>query len=155
MKVHLGKYPKNSELDRIERVEIHSYDLWNLDGSLALIIAPALVKFKEQLDGEFAGIPTNLFDELPGEGDYDSDKNDSVAMQRWKDILDKMIWSFTEIAEGHPSENNFFTFPDDIADDLKLPANKTHFDKDGYQAYQDRIQEGVELFGVHFQSLWT
>jgi hypothetical protein len=28
------------------------------------------------------------------------------------------------------------------------------YDRDGHQLHEDRIQEGLDLFGKHFRSLW-
>ena len=47
MKVYIGRYPKDHTKERKVRVEINDYDTWNLDHTLAQVIYPALVKFKE------------------------------------------------------------------------------------------------------------
>jgi hypothetical protein len=53
--------------------------------------------------------------------------------KEWHTIMDTMIWSFEQIAED---DINFHT-PEE------------------YKAQQERIQEGLMLFGKYFQTLWT
>lgn len=75
MKVEIGEYPDNLEEKRTVCVRIDEYDLWNLDQTLALIILPALQKFRENMNG----YPTEL------------------SEKQWEDIVDKMISSFEDL----------------------------------------------------------
>lgn len=61
-------------------------DVWNLDHSLAKIIHPALIEFKEKS----VSLPCNI-DLL----DAPNIKEDD----RWSYIIDEMIWSFSVIAD--------------------------------------------------------
>ena len=67
--------------NRTVKIKLHHYDHWNLDGTLALIIAPAL----KQLKANCHGYPAPLYNENDLEGS---------AIRKWEEILDKMIWSF-------------------------------------------------------------
>lgn len=95
------KYNKNA-LNKEER------DMWNLDVYLAGIIYPRLCYFKKHHSG------------WPAE--FKSDKE-------WKEILDKMIYSFESILnEAHS--------------DKRIPYDRA------------QVQEGLELFGKYFRALW-
>jgi len=47
LKVNIGKFPKKFDAQRKVSVQIDDFDTWSLDHTLALIIHPALVKFKQ------------------------------------------------------------------------------------------------------------
>lgn len=88
MKVNLGKYVDDG--DRTVEVEIHDYDTWSLDHTLAIIIHPALVRFKEKT----CGVPyTMAEDGLPEHGP------DDYSEARWGWILDQMIYAMQMILE--------------------------------------------------------
>ncbi len=84
MKVHIGPYSSSKKSDKPRRIKIHidSYDVWSLDHTLSLIIAPALKMLKDQQHG------------YPGD----------LEPEQWDEILDKMIFSFNLMSlEGWPS----------------------------------------------------
>lgn len=56
-------------------VRVDYWDMWELDITLAKIIYPCLVKFKENLDGH------------PGD----------LTFEQWEEVLDKIAWSMNEI----------------------------------------------------------
>lgn len=85
-------------------------DTWSLYYYLAKIILPSLKEFEKSVNG----YPTSL------------------SEKEWKDILDKMIWSFDYILNGE----------DDWSNTLE---NQENYKKQ---------QEGLELFGKYFTNLW-
>ena len=130
MKIEIGEYPKQSDTPRKQEIEIHHYDVWNMDLTLALIIHPMLITFKEQN----AAYPClNLVDEC-----Y-SRKSVCMCHDAWNDILDKMIWSFKQLIDD-TEEKTYYV---------------GEFDKEGWKQFQTRIQEGLDLFGKHYRSLWN
>lgn len=122
MKVNIGKYKKNGG-ERTVKVQIDKWDTWSLDHTLALIILPALKQLKNDNTGHPCGISS---DPDPVCGECDCEKE-------WHTIMDKMIWSFEQIAE------------DDI----------NYHTPEEYKVQQERIQEGLMLFGRYFSTLWT
>ena len=113
MKIKIGPHRKN----RAFNIHIDDFDVWNLDYTLACIIHPALVRLKEIKHG---------YPELFEDG--------MVTPHYWDrqlhfDIMDKMIYSFEQIAE-----DKLF----DITD----------------QKQWEEIQEGIDLFAKHYTSLW-
>lgn len=67
-------------------IRIDGYDVWSLDHTLSLIIAPTLKKLKTCKHG----IPYSDKSDAPGIGDINND----WCEKRWEWILDEMIWSF-------------------------------------------------------------
>ena len=63
MKVNIGKYKKN-ENPRTIKIEIDDWDIWNLDHTLAMVIHPALVKFRENLNGHPSQVTGEEWEEI-------------------------------------------------------------------------------------------
>lgn len=104
MLVEISDYVYNK---RETKVEFSRHDLMSLDATLALVIAPALRAFKEKTYS------------IPGQ----------LNATGWHDILDKMAWSFEEIATGRHYENTT-------------------------EEYYLKVQEGFDLFAKYYLDLW-
>lgn len=177
MKINIGKFPKKNNRRKIN-VEINGYDTWNLDHTLAMIIYPALIQLKQTKQG----IPNDFVD-VGGEDyvsqqsfDFYTESHDEaweIGAKRWDETLDKMIWAFQQIAfEDYNSKYHHGKMDTDWLETDKLYPNpitgkmeKTFqmvdknpdehwFDSEGLQLHEDRIQEGLELFGKYYRSLW-
>ena len=178
MKANIGKYPKGDGQKKVE-VEIHGYDTWSLDHTLAHIIYPALL----QLKATKHGVPSELVDDVGGEDWRDQDcfdfyketHNDAfdIACKRWDDILDKMIWSFEQVLKDEYSElyhhgnadydwvESDKTYPNPITGKIEKTYQMVDknpeehwYDHEGQKLHEDRIREGFELFGKYYQNLW-
>lgn len=178
MKIKIGKFPKGNGGRKID-VQIDKFDTWSLDHTLALIIYPALI----QLKATKHGIPGEIVDGVGGE-DWDPQEsfefykethNESweIAAKRWDEILDKMIWSFEQLVKEdydslyHHGKSEYDwvksdkLFPNPITG--KMEATFQMVDKDpdahwydhkGHMLHEERIQEGLELFGKYYRNLW-
>lgn len=102
MKVDIGDYPKGKR-KRKEKVEVQKHDTYSLCDTLALVILPCLEEFKKHKDS------------------YPMD----MSEKEWDEIIDKMIFSFTEIKN-------------DMSD---------------YENYE-KVQEGLDLFAKWYRGLW-
>lgn len=142
MKVKIGKYPKHHTTERRISVEIDDYDLWSLDHTLSLIILPALVKFR---NSERAGVPSVFLVDMT----YDNDEQLAAAEVVFNDVLDKMIYSFECISGQREVE-----YPDTEGktDEEKQQIFSDFKDVNG--KHEERIQEGLDLFGKYFRVLW-
>jgi len=177
MKVHIGKYPKKAE--RKVSVEIDTHDTYSLDRTLALIILPALLQLKEAQHGipsEFAEIGGEDYDNQLSFDFYSETRNnlfDTVAVARWTEVLDKMIWSFQQLVIDDHGKQYHHGKPEYIwkkTDDIMLNTvtNKMEevyemhdgnpgehwYDVVGHRIHEERIQEGLELFGKYYKHLW-
>jgi len=143
MKVSVGRYPKDHNKKRKVEVRIDKYDVWSLDHTLALIIAPALKVMRENL----LGSPFIDDEDVPEElrrGEYFSQYQYDIGPywhNRWEYVLDEMIFAF----ENHANidwEEQFY--PDNG------PADKV-----GLEAHMARMANGRRLFAKYYDGLWT
>ena len=175
MKVNIGKYPKKANGKRKIVVQIDNYDTWSLDHTLALIIYPALLQLKATKQGvpsEFTNEPNSnqeTFDFY--QEAYDDEWKQGI--ERWDDTLDKMIWSFEQLLKGdyddqyHHGKAEYDwvksnkTYPNPVTGILEPTyqmvdknPDEHWYDSVGHQKHDERIQEGLELFGKYFRSMW-
>lgn len=104
-------------------------DLWNLDYTISEFIIPRLEAFKRGTYGYPAEFKT------AGE---------------WEKVIDKMIWSFDYIVNQ-----------DKYEDGLMEKYKDNQFDEQGHYRWikdakelSEKCQEGLDLFGTYFRSLW-
>ena len=176
MKVNIGKYPKKG-IQKVS-VVIEEHDTWSLDHTLAYIIYPALLQLKATKHGvpnEFANVGGENHDSQDSFDFYKESHHDSFeeGCKRWDETLDKMIWSFEQILKDNydelyhhgKSEYDWVktdkTFPNPITGKVEETyqmvdknPDQHWYDAVGHQLHEDKIQEGLELFGKYFQNLW-
>lgn len=133
----VNNYYENARVN----VKIHDYDLWNLDSTLARIIVPALIAFKDAgnlIEVELDDVPGYLVPNIPMKNAYSEWDVLYKARSRW--ALNEMIWAF--------SSTN--------ADDLDLPYHdeKHRFDVELYEAHYKRVLHGRALFAKYYDFLW-
>jgi hypothetical protein len=181
MQVQIGPYKDEGE--RQEHVVIHHYDTWNMDHTLALIILPMLKQLKSTKHGapfvDMPDRPEHLQCYKEPE-DFDTDK---FHFQAWDWAMDEMIWAF-EHKVNDDWEEQFFhedgmevhikeiqwkgigpaqllLFPDEDGKteeyemyEMIRDETPSRFDKEGYNKYRERINNGFRLFGKYYESLW-
>lgn len=110
---------------------------YNLDVNLAKIIARALKAYEKTV----VGVPNDLC-YVVVDGELKKIRTMDEAIEYWHKLLKQMIWSFKEIGKGRPHEPSFSECrtPDDF-------RQKT-------DAYNKRVQRGIDLFAEYYQSLW-
>ena len=177
MKVNIGKYGR---ISRKVKVELIGSDIYSLDHTLAYIILPSLLWLKENK----VGIPGELAEvggeEYRSQYSFDfytatHDEAFDIACKRWEDILDKIIWSFQQIVEEDYNENYHYgelanyDFEEEDEQLVNPLTNKKEklfrmvdknpdshwYDVVGHHEHEKRIQEGLDLFGKYYRSLWT
>ncbi len=124
------------------KVKYHNYDTWSLDHTLAVIILPGLKQLKATQHGHPCDVDEN----------------------QWYEILDKMIFAFDEIANEYPGEEAFRSGTMDVSFEkidgsknysmVEGPNHNYSVDWEGRKMYDDRIQEGLNLFGKYYRNLW-
>lgn len=113
----------------IKIVHINRRDLWSLDYTLAQVIYPAIVKFKED---NTISIPFVSDEDVPEEMRYEANNvtefeaDNELLEQRWQYVLNKIIFSF-ECCRN------------DITDQME---------------HRSEIDKGLELFGKYYQNFW-
>ena len=159
MKVNIGPYPDGDEERKVE-IEVHPYDSWNADHTLALIAVPILKQLQVTKHGspytDDEDVPENLrsTSAKPKENEWDTDE---FHHDRWEYILSEMIWALEQLVES--KEGDFFHWDKEaevkkgsIRDVLGL--GKCTIDHEGLQAYNARIKRGTTLFGKYLQNCW-
>ena len=122
------------------KVRIDKYDTWSMDHTLALIIHPMLVQLKNTNHGYFTSDP----EDVPhlGKGDeVDFGHNDSLAYDRYNWIMDEMIWTFNTL-KSDEDHKHFFN------------EETGEYNFEGQKEHDDRISNGLRLFGKYFRGLW-
>ena len=118
--------PKDGEK---EVIQIHDYDTWSMDHTLSRIIYPMLIKFKE----ESVSFPTTIDqsdvpDFLQLKVDLTQEEEFGIYEKQWEWVLNEMICAFDLVS----------SFED------KYPPMEEN----------ERMQNGLELFGKYFTHLW-
>jgi hypothetical protein len=128
----------HSKRKRKIKIRIDEQDVWNLDGTLAYIIHPALQKLRDNPHGapfvDDEDVPDYLKKSAapPTKNEWDADDN---HFKRWEYVLDEMIFAF---------ETKNSDWKDDCTDNW-----------DSRKEVEKRIQNGFVLFGKYYQALWT
>jgi len=166
MRVHLGKYKRDGST-RKQMVHIDYWDVWSADHTLALIIHPMLIRLKDVQHGHpCVGDPIDFEPPFPLPCDT------CKCVDEWHAILDKMIWSFAQLID-ETAEDKFYSgeienirvpvnYDDEVVAEEhaeliryeKGPNDTFEIDLEGLREHQQKIQEGLDLFGKHYQSLW-
>lgn len=142
------EYPKNTRKWRTVNVTIHSKDLWSGDVTLAYIIHPFLVKYR------------NLYNEPNPMTSYPY----GLELDQWITILDTMIYAFKWIKEDSTFGPHGKQIGKEISEMTKQLKIDERFDamnpvfekyKTELENHEAKIKEGLRFFGEYFQSLWT
>lgn len=154
---------------KINYVKIDKYDTWSMDHTLSLIVLPML----KQLKATKHGAPNTDDEDVPEElrstsapakeNEYDVDQN---HFKRWDWIMDEMIWAHEQKNDDNWSEQYYSGVADYIHVEephekygkvYRMAHGPNHTQKvdwDGMKAHQDRIDNGMRLFGKYYQGLW-
>lgn len=169
------------ERNRTEKVRIHDWDIWNADRTMALVILPLLKELKDAKQGtpivDLEDVPKELHPTKKQQREFEkTGTTDEKFQQRWDYVLDAMIWSFQEIVEDLPGEDQFVSGESDIVwtkvdaqgnevgDDFdgvaysrmsRGPNDTFKIDSQGLDEYHNRIKYGTTMFGKYFTALWT
>jgi hypothetical protein len=130
----------DSKRKRKIKIKIHRYDTWSMDHTLALIIHPMLLQIKEKKQGspsvDDEDVPENIrsTNAAQKKSEYDTDE---FFHARWAWVLDEMI----------------FAFEHKMDEDWADPFYERK-DYDGMKEIDNRIQNGLRLFGKYYSALW-
>lgn len=154
---------KSNEWERVVKVRIDDSDIWSMDSTLAYIILPMLVRLKSKKQGAPYVDMEDVPEHLRVSYTVVSEHVDENHFARWDWVLDEMINSFTQI--NRDWERDFETGERDIifkkneGTDLVSIARGPNYtlveDKEGKKAEQERIDNGLRLFGKYYQALWN
>ena len=148
---------KPSESGQTKEIEIHDYDTWSMDDTLAPIILPMLKQLKETKHGapavEFKDVPeefmppdVKIWMDKPGE-------TDENYFKRWDYVLDEMIWAFEQKCRDDWHDDYYGDY---IEDEKSGPLGGRFewINHDGMKKHQKRMSNGFRLFGKYYENLW-
>ena len=164
---------------RQRRMKIHidNYDVWSMDSTLSPIILPMLKKLKEVKHGsgyvDLEDVPVEMrytqTEQYDQQQTFDFYQDAEVKMEcdihtRYSWLLDELIWTFEQMCDDdweqqywitHP-EIDFTEYPEDEGKTSRPLRWKVEGECDwvGRQKHQDRIDNGLRLFGKYFRTLW-
>ena len=109
-----------------------------MDHTLAMIIHPMLVQLKNTNHGYFS---TDLED-APGIGVETDDPEEDASFNhdRYNFIMDEMIWTFEQLKNDGVEYDLFY--------------KDGNWDYEGRNKYEERIKNGLRLFGKYYRGLW-
>lgn len=155
MKVYIGPYKKSGE--RKIDIRIDKYDTWSMDHTLSLIVVPMLKQLKETKHGgprvDDEDVPENLRSTAasPKKNEWDIDE---FWFERWDWVLDEMIWAHEQVIDD---EGDFKFYDHSGVDEsrgIREQLDAIKIDKAGLDAYNERIKNGLRLFGKYYRGLW-
>lgn len=162
---------------KINYVKIDKWDTWNMDGTLALIILPMLKQLKATKHGspsvDDEDVPEYLRSHMAQPKEYEWD-TDSLWHMRWEWVMDELIWTFEQLHPNNDWQEQYYsgehdtvwektekTYPNPITGkeeatfELKRgPKDTFKIDNEGMTKHQERITNGLRLFGKYYQGLW-
>ena len=157
---------------KVNYVKIDKWDTWSMDSTLSIIILPMLKQLRATKHGapttDDADVPEGLrsTDAPPKEDEWDVDEN---WFKRWDWIMDEMIWTFEQKQPDCDWEHQYYSGVHDTSfraiewdadgkallhEQVKGPNNTFKVDREGLDKHQERINNGMKLFGKYFQGLW-
>lgn len=171
----------NLRCERKIKIKIHKYDSWNLDSTLAPIILPLLKQLRATKHGsgfiDMEDVPEYM--RTTSTQDYDAqsvfefykmdhqqEENTKYSVHhRYEWALDEMIWAFEQLQPGVDWEDQYWItrpeidFTDRPEDEgaITVPVRwkvEGKCDWAGRQRHQDRISNGLRLFGKYYCTLW-
>lgn len=150
MKINIAPF-SNEYLGPTEDIIIETHDTWNLDTTLAKIILPALLQYRNAKTGspsELSRVGGEDYEDQYSFDFYIESMDDSfnIGLTRWNTILDKMIWSFKQIALDDYSELYYIKNSSE--------TGQSAYDATGHSLHEEQIQEGLDLFAKYYRSLW-
>ena len=143
MKVNLGKPSRKNSANT---VVIHDFDIWNVDYTVARIIHPLLLRYRENMTGypelwEDGMVTHHCYDRQLHFDFIDEDVERDYLLKKWQTIVDKMCRAFGMIVEKEKWEDTWI--------DLSYHEHKIEEAK-----YYKAVDEGLTLFAKHYHSLW-
>ena len=177
MKINIPKYPKGNGRRKI-KIQIDTWDTYSMDHTLAMIIYPMLLQLKATKHGVPGDFAETGGEDYASQDSFDFYKEDQNEMfekkcEQWDEVLDKMIWSFQQIAEDNYDDKYHHGEPKydwvETKDTMLNPMtgkmekmfqmvdknpDEHWYDSVGHLEHEARIQEGLDLFAKYFKNLW-
>ena len=147
----------DSKRKRTIKIHLDNYDTWNMGNTLSLIVVPLLKQLKATQHGapwtDDEDVPEHLRSTAAPakENEWDIDEN---HFKRYDWVLKEMIWTFETLSDGD-HEGKFFDHSDvKEKESFTDQISKIKVDHEGLDAHNERIKNGLRLFGKYYRTLW-
>jgi hypothetical protein len=147
----------------IKYVKIDAWDTWSMDSTLSPIILPMLKQLKKHKHGsphvDDADVPSKLRStanpwKVASGQDVHKISEDPKFHRRWDYVMDEMIWTFEQLCmDDHEApfyDHSLAEKEKDITKSYKL----VKVDRVGLKKHNQRLDNGLRLFGKYFRALW-
>lgn len=141
----------------VRYIKIDHWDTWSMDHTLSLLIVPMLKQLHKEKHGGPLVDDKDVPEELkstsapPKENDWDIDDN---HFKRWDWVMEEMIWTFEQLCDWD-NDKAFFDYGPKVENEsFENSIKRIKVDHDGLNSHNDRIQNGLRLFGKYYRSLW-
>ncbi len=141
----------------VKYIKIDYWDTWSMDCTLSPIIAPMLKQLQKEKHGAPYVDDEDVPEEFrstsapPRENDWDTDDN---HFKRWDWVLDEMIWTFEQLSDWN-NDSQFFNYGTKTeGETLESAFDRIKIDHEGLNAHNNRIKNGLRLFGKYYRGLW-
>lgn len=153
---------------RVVDIKTDPWDHWNAGITMAMLCLPILKDLREHRTGtpwtEHADGPW-YYRFLREEDEHAWDERGSYCDERWRWIMDEIIWSLEQIAGDRDWEEAYTHGFSDIVwepceDNPKLckmgrgPNDTWWWDQSGHIKHQEKIRNGLRLLGRYWESMW-
>jgi hypothetical protein len=150
----------------IRYVKIDTWDAWSLEHTLSPIILPILKKLKRIKHGaphiDDEDVPpklrANRDTKYKGTADPDlhkiSDEVDKKFFKRFDYILDEMIWTFEQLSMDDHEGKFYDHSKSKKIKDINKSVRALKIDRVGLRKHNERIDNGLRLFGKYYRCLW-
>lgn len=149
-------------------IKIDYWDSWNAEHTLSLIALPLLKDLQKDKHGapivDDEDVPEELRSTNAPPKEYEWD-TDALWFKRWDWVLSEIIWAHEQIVDGDWEKQYCtgvmdyrFVKTDDSLNTSQMVAGPNHTykrDEEAIKKHQDRINNGLILFGKYYQGLWS
>ncbi len=160
-----------SKRKRTVKVKLDPWDTWNMDDTLSIIILPMLKQLQRDKHGSAIVDPEDVPEDLrPPNGAERLSDEDNTVSERWDWVMSELIWTFEQLQPDYDWEEQYQSGEVDIqwkpakidvdgepelCEMVNGPKHTFTVDHEATKKHQDRISNGLRLFGKYYQGLWS
>lgn len=123
-------------------------ECWSLDVTIANMLLPKLLYYKNFVLPNTFGIPSDFYD----------DKWEIMYWEEWEEAVDDMVWAFTYASRGYEWYDYEGEFETICHDDgyFELKTDEELWAKYVAARIKEtaRFEHGMRVFAKHFRDLW-
>lgn len=157
----------HSKQKRVIKIKSDHWDHWSADHTMSLLILPILKDLREHKHGagyiDDEDVPEYLRSTAAPAKEHEWDTDDN-HFKRFDWVLDEIIWAHEQIVDDNWEEQyssgefDWETKPCEdrpgLSEFVEGPNHTYKIDWEARNKHQERINNGLRLFGKYYQTLW-